>query len=184
MWQRLYRLYAVREHVTLGERVHIGLGSILWAPNSLKIGNDVYIGKNCTIEVDGVIGNYVLIANMVGLIGRMDHDYRTIGRPMSKTPWIGDSDYKGEGRGQTIIVNDDVWIGYGAILLSGIQVGRGAIIAAGSVVTRDVPPYAIVAGVPAIFIGMRFTEDEIVQHENLIRGNGFSASNRICDSQQ
>lgn len=169
LWQKIYRLYAVRKNVTLGERVHIGIGSILWAPTSLKIGNDVYIGKNCTLEADGEIGNYVLIANMVGLIGKWDHDYRTIGRPMSKTPWVGDSDYHGEGSGQKIIVHDDVWIGYGAILLSGITVGRGAIIAAGSIVTKDVAPYTIVAGVPAKKLGVRFTDNEIIEHEKLLK---------------
>jgi len=165
IWQKLYRLYAVRENVTLGERAHIGIGSILWAPKSLQIGHDVYIGKNCTIEVDGKIGNYVLIANMVGLIGRWDHDYRAIGRPMSQTPWIGDEEYTGPGLDQKITVNDDVWIGFGAILLSGIEVGRGAIIAAGSVVTKNVEPYSIVAGVPSKKVGMRFSEQEILEHE-------------------
>lgn len=159
----------MREHVTLGERVHIGLGSILWAPASLHIGNDVYIGKNCTIEVDGTIGNFVLIGNMVGLIGRWDHDYRAIGYPMSQTPWIGDADYEGAGRGKKIIIEDDVWIGFGSILLSGIRVGRGAIVAAGSVVTKDVAPYEIVAGGPARPIGVRFTEEEILKHESKLK---------------
>lgn len=169
LWQKIYRLYAVRENVTLGERVHIGIGSILWAPNSLQIGNDVYIGKNCTIEVDGYIGNYVLIANMVGIIGRWDHDFLAIGRPMSQTPWIGDSDYKGAGLGKKIIIEDDVWVGFGSILLSGIKIGRGAVIAAGSVVTKDVEPYSIVAGVPARQTSVRFTENEILQHESKLR---------------
>ena len=169
IWQKVYRLYAIRKNVTLGERVHIGIGSILWAPSSLKIGNDVYIGKNCTIEVDGSIGNYVLIANMVGLIGRWDHDYRTIGCPMSQTPWIGDRHYHGKGRGQEIIIHDDVWIGYGAIVLSGVEIGRGAIVAAGSVVTKDVDPYTIIAGSPARKITMRFDNNEIIEHEKLIK---------------
>jgi acetyltransferase-like isoleucine patch superfamily enzyme len=169
IWQMLYRLYAVRKNVSLGKRVHIGLGSILWAPHSLTIGNDVYIGKNCTIEVDGAIGNYVLIANMVGIIGRLDHDYHAIGRPMSKTPWVGDDDFHADKRTQSIIIHDDVWVGYGSILLSGIEIGRGAIIAAGSVVTKDVAPYSIVAGVPAKLKGMRFTEDEIIRHELKLR---------------
>jgi acetyltransferase-like isoleucine patch superfamily enzyme len=165
LWQKLYKLYAVRDNVTLGRNVHIGIGTILWAPNSLIVGNDVYIGKNCTIEVDGQIGNDVLIANLVGIVGKWDHDYTVVGTPMSKTPWIGDNEYTGKGKSGTITINDDVWVGYGAILLSGIEVGRGAIIAAGAVVTKNVEPYTIVAGVPAMKIGMRFTELEIVDHE-------------------
>ena len=60
-----------------------------------------------------------------------------------------------------IIIDDDVWIGYRAIVLSGVHVGQGAVIAAGAVVTKDVPPYAIVGGNPAKVINYRFDEDMI-----------------------
>lgn len=179
--QSLYRLYAVRDNVVLGQRVHIGLGTILWAPNQLKISNDVYIGKYCTIECDGMIGNNVLIANQVGLIGRWDHDYRIVGRPIRQAPWIGDTDYDGKGQGQQIIIEDDVWIGFGAIVLSGVRISRGAIVAAGAVVTRDVQPYAIVAGVPANFVGWRFSRDEIVRHERIIYGRTLTSFNDLND---
>lgn len=58
-----------------------------------------------------------------------------------------------------IVVKDDVWIGYGSIILSGVHIGQGAVIAAGSVVSHDVPPYAIVGGVPARLIKYRFSEE-------------------------
>ena len=60
-----------------------------------------------------------------------------------------------------IKVDDDVWIGYGATILSGVHIGQGVVVAAGSVVTRDVPPYAIVGGVPANVIKYRFSSDLI-----------------------
>ena len=60
-----------------------------------------------------------------------------------------------------IIVDDDVWIGYGATILSGVHIDQGAVIAAGAVVSKDVPPYAIVGGVPAKVIKYRFTSDII-----------------------
>ena len=60
-----------------------------------------------------------------------------------------------------ITVGDDVWIGQHAIVLSGVTIGQGAVIAAGSVVSKDVPPYAIVGGVPAKLIKYRFPEDII-----------------------
>jgi len=60
-----------------------------------------------------------------------------------------------------IVVEDDVWIGTNSIILSGVTIGQGAVIGAGSLVTKDVPPYAIVGGVPAKVIRMRFKEDVI-----------------------
>ena len=57
-----------------------------------------------------------------------------------------------------IIVGDDVWIGYGATILSGVYIGQGAVIAVGAVVSKDVPAYAIVGGIPAKVIKYRFSE--------------------------
>jgi len=171
LWQRLNRSYAVRANVEVGDNVHIGIGSILWAPHRLTVASDVYIGKFCTIECDGSIGRYSMIANNVGLIGRYDHDLHSVGMPIRKAPWIGSPDYKGSGLGLQLVVGEDVWIGFGAVVLSGVTIGRGAIVAAGSVVTRDVPPYAIAAGNPARTLSMRFTPEEIVEHERLLAAN-------------
>ena len=67
----------------------------------------------------------------------------------------GFSDYEALSKGD-IVVDDDVWIGYGATILSGVHIGQGAIVAAGAVVAKDVPPYAVVGGVPAKVIKYRF----------------------------
>ena len=165
VFQVINRRYAVRRNVRLGRNVHIGIGSVLEAPHQLVIEDDVYVGKYCTLECDGRVGRGTLIANQVGLIGRADHDYRVIGTLMRFTPWIGDPDYAGPGLNAQVVVESDAWIGFGAIVLSGATIGRGAIVAAGAVVIDDVPPYAIVAGVPASQVGVRFSADEIAQHE-------------------
>lgn len=60
-----------------------------------------------------------------------------------------------------IVIDDDVWIGYGAIILSGVHIGQGAVIAAGTVVTKDVPPYAVVGGNPGKIIKYRFSSEKI-----------------------
>lgn len=60
-----------------------------------------------------------------------------------------------------VIIGHDVWIGTGAVILSGVRIGNGAVIGASAVVTRDVPPYSIVAGNPAKVVRMRFKEEEI-----------------------
>jgi acetyltransferase-like isoleucine patch superfamily enzyme len=165
IFQWLYRLYGVRNKVSLGSHIHVGVGSVLASYNGLTVGDNTYISKYCTIECDGAIGSDVMLANNVGLIGRYDHDFHVVGKTIRKSPWIGDSDYSGPGKGLKIIVGDDVWVGYGAVVLSGVTIGRGAIIAAGSVVTKDVDAYAIVAGNPARQHGVRFTPEEIVEHE-------------------
>jgi acetyltransferase-like isoleucine patch superfamily enzyme len=92
--------------------------------------------------------------------------------------------------GSKTTIGNDVWIGNGAIIINGASVGDGAIIGAGAVVTKDVPPYSIVAGVPAKVIRMRFDDttinrllkikwwnwslDVIAQHEALLRINSIS----------
>ena len=73
--------------------------------------------------------------------------------------------YQFKGKNKKIVIENDVWIGYGSIIVSGVHIGRGAIVAAGSVVLKDVEPYAIVAGNPAREISKRFTENQIIEHE-------------------
>ena len=60
-----------------------------------------------------------------------------------------------------IIIGDDVWIGYRATILDGVTIGQGAVVAAGAVVTKNVPPYAVVAGIPARVVRKRFDEETI-----------------------
>lgn len=167
-WQAVFQRYAVRSNVQVGDGLHVGMGSSVSAPHSLKIGDHVHIGKYCTVEVDGRIGDNTMVANNVGLVGRYDHDHRAVGSAIGQAPWIGDDDYRGAGEGLTIDVGEDVWIGFGAVVLSGTRIGRGAIVAAGSVVTTDVAPYAIVAGQPARHVGERFSTEEIVRHERVL----------------
>ena len=166
LWHYIYRVYGVRKNVSTGSNLHLGIGSILWAPFRLSLGDNVYIGKYCSIECDGSIGDNVMIANHVGMIGRYDHDYSCVGTPIRLAPWVGSPEYQGPGKGLLVVVEDDVWIGFGAVVLTGVRIGRGAIVAAGSVVTRDVDPYSIVGGNPAKKIAERFCrKEDIIEHE-------------------
>ena len=152
--------------IIIGKNVHCQISSTFWSPNHhIVLGNNVGIGNNCTFQCDIVIGDNVLIASYVALINFDDHKYNIIG----KTIW--DS-----GRGDTgkIVIQDDVWIGHGTIILTPSVIGKGSIIAAGSVVNRDVPPYSIVAGVPAKVVKMRFLPDEIDLHEIMLKSNSQS----------
>ncbi len=171
LWAPCYRSFAVRGPVDVGERFHLGPGSRVEAFRGLSIGNDVYVGKYCSIVADGEIGDDVLIANNVGIIGRHDHDHEAIGVGIRRAPWIGDPGSE-LGRDEPVIVESDVWIGFGAVVLTGVRIGRGAIVAAGSVVISDVAPYDVVAGSPARAVGRRFDSDtKIAEHERLLYGD-------------
>lgn len=165
--------------VKRGSDLHIGRGSRFWAPVGIAIGSHVYIGKEVHIEANVDIGDHVLIGNRVAFVGRNDHDYRAIGVPVRFGRWIGDPALPESLRDERVVVEDDVWIGFGSTLLTRVTVGRGAIIAAGSVVVKDVPPYAIVGGNPARVLGERFScPDEIRVHEARIRRGEFRSSER------
>lgn len=157
-----------KKNIYLGNNSSFGRGTVLYAPHKMNIGNNVYIGKYCSLEADINIGNNVLIGNNVGLIGRYDHDFTCVEKSIKDSPWIGDKNYSFKGKDLKIIVEDDVWIGYGSIILSGVKIGRGAIVAAGSVVLKDVAPYDIVGGNPAKVISRRFGEQEIAEHERIL----------------
>jgi maltose O-acetyltransferase len=107
----------------------------------IKIGEDTIIGENVVLDGrDNIdIGNHVDIASEV-MIYNSEHD-------------INSSDFKAISA--PVTVEDYVFIGPRAIILPGVKIGKGAIVAAGAVVTKDVPPYAIVGGVPAKIIGER-----------------------------
>ncbi len=154
-----------KRNITIGSNSTFGRGTVMYAPNRMEIGKNVYIGKYCSLEADINIGNDVLIGNNVGLIGKYDHDYKQVGKSIKDSPWIGDADYQFKGKNLKIVIENDVWIGYGAIIVSGVRIGHGAIVAAGSVVLKDVEPYSIVAGNPAKVVSYRFDKEQIMEHE-------------------
>lgn len=109
------------------------------------------------------IGAYCSIAPNVAFMLSADHYIHNISTYPFMAKIFGEK-YEGISKGN-IIVDDDVWIGYGAIIMSGVHIGQGAVIAAGAVVTKDIPPYAIVGGVPAKVIKYRF---ELETREKLL----------------
>jgi len=134
---------------SFGKNPYIGRSVYMWAKHSITIGDNFYIGKFSQIECDAEIGNDVIFANQVALVGRYDHNYTEIGIPIRMASQIRDKDYNWKGLTEKVTISDDVWVGYGSIILSGIKIGQGSIIAAGSVVTKDVEPFSIYAGIPA-----------------------------------
>ena len=107
-----------------------------------------------------VIGNYVSIAPDVTFFLGVNHQMQTVTTYPFYSKWIGRSPIDAVSKGP-IVVEDEVWIGTGAMIFSGVTIAKGAIVGAGAVVTRDVPPYAIVAGNPGRVTRFRFSEDVV-----------------------
>lgn len=136
------------------------------------IGRGSYIGSHAWVE-RAKIGRYCSIANNVTTaIGRHAMEmvsqhpmfYSTAkqnGYTYVKEDCYVERIYADESGRYDIIIGNDVWIGTGAIILGNIKIGNGAVVAAGTVVTKDVPDYAVVAGVPAKIIRYRFSDEEI-----------------------
>lgn len=129
----------------------------IWAPNRIvEFGHRVQFGPGCVIQCDIRFGSHILVANNVAFVGRQDHRIDIVGKTIWDSP---------RGPALTTIVEDDVWIGHGAIILAGVRIGRGSVVAAGSVVVRDVEPYSVVAGIPAAHVKARFTPEDVMRHE-------------------
>ncbi|MBK9065316.1 MAG: acyltransferase [Gemmatimonadetes bacterium] len=127
----------------------------------IRLGRNVYIGSHLHLSAPCEIRDDVLLASYVSLVGG-DHRFDQPGVLLRES---------GRGTMQRIVVAEDAWVGHGAILLGGVTIGRGAIVAAGSVVTSDVPPCEIWGGVPARRLKSRFdSADATARHLEFLRG--------------
>lgn len=179
------------DHIRLGRNVYLDESVYLHAmPRGIQIGDNTYvmhhaelhvfnfrnlpqahitIGKNCLISEFNVlrgqggitIGDNVYTSPFVQMVA-VNHVYSDCDKP------IVQQGITAEG----IVVEDNVWIGAGAIILDGVRVGKGAVIAAGAVVTRDVPPHSIAAGVPAKVVKEVTNENKTVPGSTVYMGGG------------
>lgn len=143
-------LHACDRGIRIGENTLVMYGAVLHVYNFRNIpGSRIHIGK------DSLIGEYTVIRGQGGVeIG--DRVYTS---PYSQLIAVNHvfkdpaQSFTGQGiTAEGIVVEDDVWIGSGAVITDGVRIGRGAVVAAGSVVTKDVPPHVVVGGVPAKII--------------------------------
>lgn len=145
------------QKIILGNRVTIGKYAIIRPGNlyggepgeGLVVGDHSNIGPYCYIGCSGhiSIGNNVMISPRVSIYAE-NHVFDNTDTPI-----------KSQGvKKENVVIEDDCWIASNSILLAGVTIGKGSVVAAGSVVTQDVPPYSVVAGVPARVIKNRRTD--------------------------
>lgn len=134
------------ENICVGSRVAFGAkNSILSTRAKVIIGNDVMMGPGVTI----ITGNH-----RTNLVGRTMMSIKDI----EKLPENDES----------VVIENDVWIGANATILKGVTIHQGSIVAAGAVVTKDIPSYQIWGGVPAHRIADRFSEDDLNKHKEIL----------------
>lgn len=114
------------------------------------IGRDSYIGPNCNIRGNIKIGRFFLCADNVCFVGN-DHIYLEVGKPIIQS---------GIPKKEVTVIGDDVWLGHNVTVMRGTNIGSCSIVAAGSVVTKDIPPFSVFGGVPAKLIKKRFYSEE------------------------
>lgn len=132
-----------------GKSVYIKKGASFGSGYDIEIGDNSDIGLNAFIGGIGsggevTIGSHVMMAPEVVILTR-GHHYEDTSIPMNMQ-----GDYS-----SGVIIEDDVWIGYRAMILPGVRISKGSCVGAGAVVTADVPPYSVVGGVPAKIIKRR-----------------------------
>jgi acetyltransferase-like isoleucine patch superfamily enzyme len=128
---------------------------------TIFVGDDVYLGPRSVLlaaESKITLGNKIMFGPEVMILAG-DHNTSVVGQFMT------DVHVKRPEDDRDVILEDDVWIGARAIILKGVTIGRGSIVAAGSVVTKSIPPYSVAAGMPAKVLKTRWDAATILRHE-------------------
>lgn len=166
IYNRIYIPYYKKKFGACGENVFFSpLDSVFHYP-TIFIGNNVSIGYHADMVATRsriVIGDHVVFGPHVSIRGG-DHRTDVVGKFVDE---VGD-DMKVPENDRDVVFEGDNWIGMNTTILKGVTVGRGCIVAAGSVLTKSTPPYSIVGGVPAKVLKMRFSEEDILRHEDML----------------
>ncbi len=157
-----FKLYLFKKKWRKSNLHNFTIPTILFNSEKVKIGNFTYGNLDVRIWDSGneflEIGSFCSIAENTKFMLGGNHNMSNLSTYPFKAMFSDQAESITKG---PIIVGDDVWFGTNTIILSGIKIGKGAVIAAGSVVTKDVPPYSVVGGNPAKVIRYRFDENLI-----------------------
>jgi acetyltransferase-like isoleucine patch superfamily enzyme len=148
---------ALRSAIVIGANSVIAGQLLVFADKGqITIGEDVFVGPGTRIwsGLHVCIGNRVLISHGVNILDSASHDLSASKRHLQFRKIFTDKQNAvGDVECQPVIIEDDVWIGFHAAVLKGVRIGRGAIVAAGAIVTKDVAPFTVVGGTTAVVIG-------------------------------
>lgn len=140
------------------------MSSDLKGLGNMRIGNNVSIPKHSTFYSTGAIltikDNVIFGPNPTIITG--DHRIDVVGVP------IIDSNNKLPENDKDVTIEEDVWTGANIVILKGVTIGRGSVIAAGAIVNKSCPPYSIIGGVPARVLKYRFTIEQTLEHEKIL----------------
>lgn len=142
---RLRAALARRLFKKCGKRIIVNTGAVFGTGHLLEIGDDSAINRDCWIANDTVIGDDVMMGPKVTILSS-SHEFSDTSKPMRE---------QGAPPRRAVVIGSDVWIGTQTIILPGVHIGDHSIIGAGSVVTKDVGPWSVVAGNPARFVRSR-----------------------------
>lgn len=160
--QQLKSFGSVGEHITMH------------SPGIFRGSKNVYIGDNVilsdslqflTTKAKIIIGNGVMIGAYTSIITG-NHRSDLVGKYMID---VDEKYEKKSDNDKDVVIEDDVWIGVHSIILKGVHIGIGSIIAAGAIVTKDVPPYSIYINSDKVL--PRFTPEQIMEHERILKEN-------------
>lgn len=139
----------------MGKKVNIEHGVFFGSGKDIEIGDYSGLGINCRVSGPLKIGKYLMMGPEV-MIYTSNHQFKSVDTPMV---------FQGDTPKKPVIIEDDVWIGARSIILPGITIHTGAVIAAGAVVTKDVPAYAVVGGNPAKVLKFRTDGEKLKETE-------------------
>ncbi len=144
--RRLRLQLRLKKRLRIDGQVFLGPKADFRPPGWIRIGNNVAIGKNCTVESNLTIGDEVLISSNVAFVGN-DHAFDDPNSTVFRQGRLPDTE---------VILEGDNLIGFGAIVIGNVRIGKGCIVGAGAIVTKDLPPNMVCAGVPARPLRPRF----------------------------
>lgn len=163
---KIYRKFKYRKYLSFGDKSFADK-SVYGYLKNVCVDDNCYIGYRVhfmSFNANVILNKGVVVGPEV-LFVTGNHRFDIVGKFIFELT----EEYKRDIDDQDIVVEEDVWIGARCIILKGVTIGKGSVVGAGSIVTKNVEPYSIVAGNPAKIIGHRFNEDEIVEHEKRIK---------------